>query len=115
MTDQRFPAINLTGRPSAVASVPGLSTNFAGVATIASGTAAVTVTGVEIGSDTAVFLGSMTHSYTAVTSGFTSRALTVASLTTTPGSGAFNIITMDGLAVNSAAAVRVPCLIWNIR
>jgi hypothetical protein len=74
MTDQRFPAINLTGRPSAVASVPGLSTNFAGVATIASGTAAVTVTGVEIGSDTAVFLGSMTHSYTAVTSGFTSRA-----------------------------------------
>ena len=93
----------------------GLSTNFAGVATIASGTAAVTVTGVEIGSDTAVFLGSMTHSYTAVASGFTSRALTVASLTTTPGSGAFIISTMDNLAINSAAQVKVPYLVWNIR
>ena len=52
------------------------------MATIASGGAAVTVTGVDISSDAAVFLGTMTHSFTSVASGFASRALTVASLTT---------------------------------
>ena len=97
----------------------GLSTNFAGSPTIASGTAAVTVTGVDITSDAAVFLSTQTHSFTAVASGFTWRALTVASLTTNVGSpsaiGGFVITTMDGLAVNSAAAVKVPFLIWNIR
>jgi Calcineurin-like phosphoesterase len=65
----------------------------------------------------AVFLGHMTQSYTAVTSGFTSRALTVASLTTATNStiGGFTITTMDGLAVNSAAQVKVPWMVWNIR
>ena len=52
------------------------------MATIASGGAAVTVAGVDISSDAAVFLGTMTHSFTSVASGFASRALTVASLTT---------------------------------
>lgn len=81
------------------------------MATIASGGAAVTVTGVDISSDAAVFLGTMTHSFTSVASGFTSRALTVASLTTNVRSeaavGGFVTSTMDNLAVNSAASVRV--------
>src|SRR5262245_28352105 len=118
MTD-RLNAAWLAGLPTAVASTKGVSNIFAGIATIASGTAAVTVTGVDVTSDAAVFLGTMTHSFTAVASGFTSRALTVASLTTNTGSpaavGGFVITTMDGLAVNSSAAVRVPWMLWNIR
>lgn len=74
------------------------------------------MTGVDIGSDAAVFLGSMTHSFSAVSSGFTSRALTVASLTARlSGQGGFVITTQDGLAVNSAAQVRVPWMVWNLR
>jgi hypothetical protein len=118
MTD-RLNAPWFAGLPSAVASTDGVSNVFAGVATIASGTAAVTVTGVDVTSDAAIFLGTMTHSFSVVVSGFTSRALTVASLTTNTGSpaavGGFTITTQGVLAVSSVSQVKVPWMVWSIR
>ena len=104
------------GAPSAVASAPGIGNLFRGVATIASGTAAVTVVNANVTSDSAVFLGSMTHSFSVVASGFTSRALTVASLTADQGSASgFTITTQDGLAISSVSQVKVPWMVWSIR
>ena len=127
MVQQRFSYLNLTGTPSAVASaslVPnGVSPNFAGVANLGAGSAAAVVLGVKITSDSAIFLGSMTPTYTAVTSGHTSRAFTVTSLTSTVVSangtlvntGGFIITTQDALAASSVSAIKVPWMVWNIR
>jgi hypothetical protein len=119
---ERLYGAHLAGTPSFTSSPAprGASDVFAGVAIVASGTSGVTVSGVNVTSDCAIFLGSMVNCYTVVASGFTSRALTVCSLTSnvtssngTTVAGAFNIVTMDGLAVNSAAQVKVPWLIWR--
>ena len=114
---------HFAGAPSFTSSPTphGASDVFAGVAVIASGTSGVTVTNANIASNTAIFLGSIVNCYTVVASGFTSRSLTVASLTSnvvstngTVVAGAFDIVTMDGLAVNSAAQVTVPWMAWRI-
>jgi len=127
--EQRFSFLNLTGTPSAVSSVGkiagsnNVNDQFCGVANLGAGSASATVLGVRITSDTAIFLGSMTPTYTAVTSGHTSRAFTVTSLTSTVMSadgsrvntGGFIITTMDGLAASSVSAIKVPFMVWNIR
>ena len=120
MTDQRFPSLFLSGRPSAVNSATrGLSTRFAGISQINSGSASVVVTGAAISSDSAVFITPMQTAFTAVLSGSGARALTVCSLTTMTAStpdfgGAFYISTHDGAAASSVAAVKVGWMVWNL-
>ena len=127
MVEQRSWNLNLTGTPSAVSSTRlgpnGPNDNFVGVATLGAGSASAVVLGARITSESAIFLGSMTPTYTAVTSGHTSRAFTVTSLTSTVVSadgsrvntGGFIITTMDGLEASSASAIKVPWMIWNLR
>jgi hypothetical protein len=102
--------------PTVAQSAPARTSNdvFAGVATINSGTATSVILGVDIRSESVIYLGAPIFS-TAANSG-ANRAFAVTSLTvnTSANSGAagFQISTLDGLG--SGTGVRVPWTIWRI-
>ena len=111
MVEQRFWNLNLTGTPSAVSSTRlgpnGPNDNFVGVATLGAGSASAVVLGARITSESAIFLGSMTPTYTAVTSGHTSRAFTVTSLTST-------VVSADGSRSILAASSSPRWTAWRL-
>jgi hypothetical protein len=82
---------------------------FAGVAAINSGTSAVAVVGVDVRSESVVFLGAPMFTTNAA-SGL-GRPLAVTSLSTAPGSGSFMITTVDSLGAGTTT--RVPWMIWR--